>query len=64
MAMAKMETDAVACDSRLAAANQIKRSSKVYLNVIVNSCQAHLETGTVGYFLWRLFRLSAPLQSS
>ena len=45
--MAAMEVDVVVRDSRLATANQIARSSKVVLDVVVNVFRTRLEMGTV-----------------
>ena len=49
--MVAMEAETVARDSWLATANQIARSSKVVLDVVVDSCRSWLEMGTVAYFL-------------
>ena len=50
-AVAATEADASARDSRLATADQLARSSRVHLGVLVDGRQARLETGTTGYFL-------------
>ena len=48
-AMDKTEADAVVRDLRLAMTDQIARSSKVVLDVVVEGCRAQLETGTMAY---------------
>ena len=59
-AMDSMEADTFARDLRMATDNQISRSSKLILDVVVDGCRARLETGTVAYFLWRLFGAQCP----
>ena len=59
-AMAATEADAIARDSRLATADHIARSSKVVLTALTDGRRARLESGTMGYFLWRLFGASCP----
>ena len=58
--MAATEADTVARDLRIATSDQISRSSKVVLNVVVDGRHARLGTGTVAYFLWRLFGAQCP----
>ena len=41
-------------------ADQIAHFSKVILDVVVDGRRARLETGTVAYFLWRLFGAQCP----
>ena len=53
--MAATDADAVVRDLRLVTADQIARSSKVVLDVVVDGRRIHLESGTVAYFVWRLF---------
>ena len=61
--MAATEADEVARYLRLAKADQIARSSKVVLDVVVDGCRAWLETGTVTYFLWSLFGAQCPFMA-
>ena len=44
----------------MATADQIARSSKVILDVVVDGRRARLEKGTVAYFLWRFFGSQCP----
>ena len=44
----------------MATADQIARSSKVILDVVVDGRRARLEKGTVAYFLWHLFGTQCP----
>ena len=61
--MATTEADAVVRYLRLAAADQIDRLSKVVLDVVANGRPALLETGTMAYFLWRIFGAQCPFVS-
>ena len=58
--MAATDMDEVARDSMLDTANQISWSSNVVLDVVADSCRARQETGTVAYFLWRIFGAQCP----
>ena len=61
--MAATDMDEVARDSMLDTANQISWSSNVVLDVVADSCRARPETGTVAYFLWRIFGAQCPFVS-
>ena len=59
--MAATEADVVVRDSRLATADQIARSSKVVLDVVIDGRRAWLETGTVASFLLPMSSLWRPM---
>ena len=59
--MSTTEADAVARESRLTTADQIARSCKVVLEIVVDGRCAWLEMGMVAYFIWRIFGAQCPL---